>query len=362
MKIAFLGDIALFGRASLTQNPNGRGYFDEVERLLSEYDYVVGNLESPFSAKKKKWGAKSAFLCSDVENVKVLKYLHVDAVTLANNHMFDYGCEAFNLTIKLLEQNGIAWFGANGKEHLMEYDGSKLCFSGFCCYSTNPQGCVVHGDYGINEFDVRYVEQLINKYAEDGYLNICAVHAGIEHVNYPSLDTIAVAKKLSNKYPIIYYGHHPHVAQPVLMENASLIAYSLGNFCFDNVYANPTDKFPLVELSEDNRSSFILSVTVEHNKIENFEIVPIYIGIDRIHVGKGVNKHNLDMFLKNMLSMEPKEYENMRDRKRLDWVKMHKSKRDFMWFLRRLRPRYIRLMVTNWQNARKYIKEVKSAL
>ena len=138
MKIAFLGDIALFGRASLTQNPNGRGYFDEVERFLSEYDYVVGNLESPFSAKKKKWGAKSAFLCSDVENVKVLKYLHVDAVTLANNHMFDYGSEGYETTKKLLEETGIEWFGAEGKELRVVNNGNKIAFLGYCCYSSNP--------------------------------------------------------------------------------------------------------------------------------------------------------------------------------------------------------------------------------
>ena len=93
MKIALLGDIALFGRASLSQNQKAELYFHSVAQCLERFDYVVANLESPFSSSHKKYGAKSAFLYSEPENIEILKQLHLNAVTIANNHMFDYGKE-----------------------------------------------------------------------------------------------------------------------------------------------------------------------------------------------------------------------------------------------------------------------------
>lgn len=65
MKIALLGDIALFGRMSMTENEELHDYFLDISDYLSCFDYVVGNLETPFSIAKKTNGAKSAFICSN---------------------------------------------------------------------------------------------------------------------------------------------------------------------------------------------------------------------------------------------------------------------------------------------------------
>ena len=65
MKIALLGDIALFGKGSIDKNPKAKEYFQEIADHLATYDYVVGNLETPFSIKKKTCGAKSAYICSN---------------------------------------------------------------------------------------------------------------------------------------------------------------------------------------------------------------------------------------------------------------------------------------------------------
>ena len=88
MKIALLGDVAFFGAFSSMDEKSISRNFKEVEPYLSKFDYVVGNLESPFSFYKKKYGAKSAYLCADKEAVKALKFLHVSAVNLANNHIY----------------------------------------------------------------------------------------------------------------------------------------------------------------------------------------------------------------------------------------------------------------------------------
>lgn len=53
MKIAFLGDIALIGKYDITKNPNVKDRLKELSAKLSEYDYVIGNLESPLTNKDK---------------------------------------------------------------------------------------------------------------------------------------------------------------------------------------------------------------------------------------------------------------------------------------------------------------------
>ena len=362
MKIALLGDIALIGTYSLYNNSKLTQTGWGVERILSECDYVVGNLETPFSYKRKPYGAKSAYLCTEPENIELLKMLGVNAVTLANNHMFDYGKEGYELTKQLLDEAGIEWFGAEGKELKMNILGNKLAFSGWCCYSTNPQGCVKNGNYGINEFDVEEAIKVLKHNANEGWLNIAAVHAGIEHVNYPSLDTIKLADKLSETGPMIYYGHHPHVSQSVERKGNSLIAYSLGNFCFDDTYAHRGDAEPIVKLSESNRESFILKVTIEDNVIKNYEIIPIYIGQHGIETGKGITQEVLDGWQDKMHTLSDDDYQHMRQAQRNEWVRERKARRGIGWLLSHLRPRYAKLFVTNHLNAKKYAVHVSGQL
>jgi poly-gamma-glutamate synthesis protein (capsule biosynthesis protein) len=110
MKIALIGDIGFFGKHSLRTNENIYEYFEDVRKHLEQFDYVVGNLELPFLEKGKPFGAKSVNLKSVPENVKLLKHLNINVVTLANNHMFDFGQQGVDSTIELLEKNNISYW------------------------------------------------------------------------------------------------------------------------------------------------------------------------------------------------------------------------------------------------------------
>lgn len=358
MKLALLGDIALFGNLSIKNNSRVLDYFKDVESYLSTVDLVVGNLETPFSIKKKTHGAKSAFLCTDPENIIVLKYLHLGIVNLANNHTYDYGREGLEVTKQILLANGIDFFGVDGKEVLYENDDCKLAFTGYCCYSSGPYGCVKYGKPGINEYDLGTVQRNIKKYKNEGeYINVVSVHSGTEHVNYPSTDTIKAAKLLSNQGSLIYYGHHPHVAQGVEFSKDALIAYSLGNFCFDDVYSSSSSK-PTVELSENNRSSFILEICIEKNKVTSYRIVPIYIGKDSLILGKGATGEVVKGFTDKIHSMNEADYTAFRNDLIRSYTSDRKSKRGCMWYIRRLRPRYVIRILNIKVRTKKYRNKV----
>lgn len=358
MKIALLGDIALFGKMSVTENPKVSDYFAEVAGYLGKFDYVVGNLETPFSVEKKSHGAKSAYICSDVVNIETLKQLHINAVTLANNHMFDFGTEGYETTKTVLEEAGIEFFGTEGIELKKEICGKKLAFSGYCCYSSNPLQCVPAGDFGVNAYNLQQVADTIKRNHDEGFLNIVAVHAGLEHVNYPSIDHITAARMLADVCPYVYYGHHPHVIQGVEKHGGSLIAHSLGNFCFDDVYSTVSSKTPLITLTENNRTGMILELTIEDNEIIGWHEQLIYIGKDGIVL---IQDHpNILEDYNNALShCDGEDYTNMRNEILAKHISERKAMRNMQWYFKRLRPKYVKLMFDNKKNIKLYNNNIK---
>lgn len=355
MKLALLGDIALFGCCTTSE------YFKGLSDYLSGFDYVVGNLETPFSKKKKTNGAKSAYICAEPSSVSILKQLHINAVTLANNHMFDYGVEGYELTKNLLDEAGIKWFGSEGKELWVEIQGNKLSFAGFCCYSTNPLKCVPYGDYGVNAYNIEKAKSFLSKTNASGYLPILAVHAGLEHVNYPSIDHVRAARQLAEVGNYVYYGHHPHVIQGVEEYEGSLIAHSLGNFCFDDVYAGAKDKVPLVELTENNRTGMVLELIIDEGKVVSWKEQVVHIGKN----GEGLHliepPHSISGYNKELVICEKRVDEYSAQRKAVldERIAERKAMRNLWWFLKRLRPRYFRLVMDMKKNVRLYNENVK---
>lgn len=360
MKIALLGDIALFGKMSVTENAHVSDCFSVVADYLKDFDYVVGNLETPFSVEKKHNGAKSAYICSDIDNVVTLRQLHINAVNLANNHMFDYGMEGYEITKRVLKEYKIEYFGAEGKELKIEFEENKIAFSGFCCYSSNPLQCVPYGEYGVNAYNVEQVSKVISQNNKQGFLNIVAVHAGLEHVNYPSVDHIRIARKLAVSVPYVYYGHHPHVIQGVENYNGSLIAHSLGNFCFDDIYTEASATTPLVTLTENNRKGVILALDIKNNKIVSWQEQVIYIGKNG-KLSLDNNDESLRIYNDALINceMQLENYIAKRNEILSDRISERKSMRNLRWYLKRLRPKYMKLIIDGRHNAKMYNANVK---
>ena len=359
MKLALLGDIALFGRMSVNTNPKLYEYFMDIADYLSHFDYVVGNLETPFSVVKKKHGAKSAFICSDVENVRTLKQLHIDAVCLANNHMFDFGSEGYETTKKVLKENCIDFFGTEGKELRIERDGCVLVFNGYCCYTSGPLKCVPFGEYGVNAYNLRTVEERIKRNEERGALNIVSVHAGLEHVNYPSIEHISAARKLAEKVDYVYYGHHPHVIQGAEKYKGSIIAYSLGNFCFDDIYTKASGNKPLITLTENNRHGAILELTIEKNRVINWSETVVHIEkgnkMKLVETYAPLNDYNNAI---TSCELDVQSYKAKRKAILDARITERKKSRNLIWYLKRLKPMYFQILMNAKKNTKEYNNNV----
>lgn len=333
MKIALLGDIALIGKYDLTINHNAMSSLKKISKILEQYDYVIGNLESPLTDETRTMVCKSMHLKSPVLNVELLKYLNLNAVSLANNHSYDYGRKAIEDTINLLKKNGIDYFGIDGKTILLE----NISISGFCCYSTNASGYKNNSSQkGVNALTYGEVIKQVKLDQKFDKLSLLSLHWGDEHTNYPRYDHIKFARYLTELNNIVISGHHPHVIQGVEQVDNSVIAYSQGNFCFDDCIAISGTGMNLKQ-NEENRESFILDVETHGSKVIKYECIGIR-DVDGEIILDSVEKKLSDISLVLHKIEDECEYQIMRAAQFLNpEFRMNKfGKKNMLWYLRRL--------------------------
>lgn len=361
MKLAFLGDLGLFGNFSLENNPNLFEYFSSLSSELKKYDHVIANLETPFTLNDKVIGGKSAYLKSHPENVKILKYLNIDYVSLANNHIYDYGEKGYQDTLSCLRDNGIKFFGVDGLTEEIIDNQNALSLHGYCCYSTNGKG-LIHNEKGVvNPLAYRTIEKYLESDQLEGKYSLMSIHWGQEHVHYPNWDHMQLVRGFSEKYNFLVHGHHPHVLQGIEKYNNSLIAYSLGNAIFDDVYTSKS-KQPLVSLTPANRSTGILEVEFEHNTIRNWNFIPYVFSSEQLSFDVDSSFTDNMRLWSNSLTDNKEEYVQRRNDILSSYYESRKQKRDFSWYLKRMSLNSINLLYSGYLNKLKYKHNVQDCI
>lgn len=353
MKIALLGDLGFFGKYTI-ENKSIKEYFKDVKKVLDEVDYVIGNLEVPLTSESIPKGSKSAYLKSNPKNVELLNYLNIKYVSLANNHIYDYGLRGYKDTKKILEKAEIKYFGIENKKEIIKQDKNNISLSGYCCYSTNSLGYLENNKYGINELNYEKVKRNMKEDHKNGLFNIVSFHIGEEHVHYPNYDHIKLARKLSDEIPYVFYGHHPHVLQGIEKYKDSLHLYSLGNFCFDDVYTYKS-KNPLIKQNRANKESCIVILEIEKNCLLDYKVVPIHDNGDKITLGSKKIEDDIKEY-SGYLKVNEKQFKTKRNEIRSKFLNDRKRKRDLFWYLKRLNIKSYFILKDLKMNQNKYNK------
>lgn len=355
MKVAFLGDIALVGQFDSTVTCNVEARIQYLRDILSKYDYVVANLESPLTHRKWTLIPKSMHLRSDTSCVKVLKMLGVNAVTLANNHIYDFGRYGLQETVYSLEQEGIKWFGIDNRSLLETIKGERLSFSGFCCLSTNGYGYQNKiGGKGVNILTKENLVRQLKFDSKNNAISIFSLHWGMEHTNYPNIEHVKLIECVSRNNPIIIHGHHPHQIQGIKRNEQSIIAYSLGNALFDK-HSSINGKFD-VDLNDENRKSFVLSVEIMNGEIIGYDVDGFYIGYE------GIEPYNIVPEIRevskslNLITTDRKAYQDMRKMQYEGVLKSKFGEHDIKWLKSRLTYYSIGAKITSIIREIKYNK------
>ena len=102
--ILLCGDLILAGRPSDWINFNRSPYSDELDNFVVNSDLVFANLELPFSNFYKPMPTRPTHKVP-METADRLNRFHLDVVSLANNHILDWGREGLQVTFEKLNQS-----------------------------------------------------------------------------------------------------------------------------------------------------------------------------------------------------------------------------------------------------------------
>ncbi len=262
-----VGDIILDRGVELNIKKNGNGDFRfpflRIADDLKEADILFGNLEGLISDQGENVGSIYSFRANP-EAIEGLKYAGFDVLSLANNHMLDYGRDALEDTFKRLKEAGIDYVGAGLNEQeaysplIKEVKETKIAFLAYT--DLGPESWKATNEYSgmawINEEDMERVKKDIEKAKEESDILIISLHSGKEYSTTPSSFQSYFFKACIDAGADMGIGHHPHVVQDVEKYGDGWIAYSLGNFVFDQGF------------SEETMESCLLRITIKDKKIE----------------------------------------------------------------------------------------------
>jgi poly-gamma-glutamate synthesis protein (capsule biosynthesis protein) len=236
VKLIAVGDIFLGRLVDEVISQNGPDFLFERIKQYLKGDIVFANLETPLSFRGVPNTNKSCILLFKGNPIvaDALKRAGFNILSLANNHIFDYGFEGFKDTIDILNKTSITHVGVgcNLEESrlvkIIEVKGVKI---GFLAYSYSYHAGLYKP--GCAPMTMKVIESDIRKAKSKVDILVVSFHNGIEFSHYPTLNMRKIAKKAVDSGAHLVLGHHPHTIQGIERYNKAVIVYSLGNFVFD---------------------------------------------------------------------------------------------------------------------------------
>lgn len=252
--LIFVGDIMLSRNIGKRMENFGDWEFPfrKVKKYLSSADFTFANLESPISDRGSNQGSIWSFR-ADPQSVVGLQAAGVDAVSLANNHIWDWGKDALLDTISNLEGAGIATLGVGENKkmanagRIFKVNGTKI---GFLAYTDlYPEGLTATEEGpGVSDWSRDQILSDIKRLQSESDLIFVSWHSGTEYEKNPDPQQKETYKWLIAAGVDLVIGHHPHVIQPVEEYGNGWIAYSLGNFIFDQYFSKETMEGMVLEV------------------------------------------------------------------------------------------------------------------
>ncbi len=247
--VALAGDTML-GRnvgERLAADPSRPLFSDEVRSITNEADLFVLNLECAISDRGERWPDpdKPFFFRAPPCATEVLRDLGVDGVTLANNHLLDYGPIALRDTIDHLDRAGIAHAGAGADADAaiapMTVQHGDTAIAIISVADHPPDFAATPDRPGTAYVDLRsgvpgWLTEQIGSLAADPDVDIVIVspHWGPNMVPTPRPHVVAAAREFVAAGATLVAGHSAHVFHGV----AGSVLYDLGDFV-DDYAINP---------------------------------------------------------------------------------------------------------------------------
>jgi len=243
ISIAAVGDMMLgtsYPNSSTLPPDSGLNSFNYVAEHLKSADVTFGNLEGTLldggqpAHYKLHLKSKAWLFRMPVKYGTIFKSAGFDVLSIANNHIGDFGDAGRESTIKTLDSCGIKYAG------LLEYPSVEFEKNGikygFCAFAPNS--------HIVSIFDMKGAAKIIDDLKQRCDIVMVSFHGGAEGPEFEHVapagesyfserrgDLRAFAHNAIDNGADLVLGHGPHVSRAMEIYKDRLIAYSLGNLC-----------------------------------------------------------------------------------------------------------------------------------
>lgn len=268
MKILITGDYCPQNRvADCFENQCYDKVLQRVKPITEKADYSIVNFECVVSNGDESPIQKCGSLlrCSKT-GVEAIRWAGFDCVTLANNHIRDFGDSGIKNTIDECKKMCIDTVGGgmNLKEAsrilCKEIDGRRLAIINCCEHEFSISAEDKAGANPLNPVQQYYAIKEAKKVAD--YV-LVIVHGGHEHFQLPSPRMKETYRFFVDAGANAVINHHQHCFSGYEVYNGAPIFYGLGNFCFDK--GKPREK--------KWHEGIMVMLNLDNEEVE-FEIIP----------------------------------------------------------------------------------------
>lgn len=286
MKIALTGDVML-GRlvdryAIQNRSVRPEALWGDVLPIMSSADCRLMNLECVISSQGEEWHptTKAFHFRAQPRALEFLQAAKIDGVTLANNHVLDFGADALLDCLTLLDRAGIKRTGAGAALEealapaLFSLPEGRVAVVALTdnepeweAAGTKPGvNHVEYNERGLMESYRSRMVQVLSSARRQAELVIVSAHVG-SNWGAPSPAMRALAHDLLDMGVDLYWGHSNHTPQGIEFYKGKAILYSTGDFIDDY----------MVDNEERNDLSFLFMLEVEKNRIARITLHPTRI-------------------------------------------------------------------------------------
>lgn len=267
-KIVAVGDIMLgtnYPTKKTLPADDGDWLLKDADSIIRNASISFGNLEGTFldsGGTPKGAGANIYNFRQPTSYALILKSSGFDFLSIANNHINDFGKVGLSSTESVLKKNGFSFAGTNNAPYsIIEREGLKIGLVAFAPHS----GAISFLDQVKAANLVKDVKALCD-------ILIVSFHGGAEgasatHVtrekefffNQDRGNVYQFAHSMIDAGADVLLGHGPHVPRAIELYKNKIIAYSLGNFCTYGMFnlKGVSGYAPLFEFQVDGNGDFV---------------------------------------------------------------------------------------------------------
>ena len=236
MRLIICGDLCVTPQSyDFFNNADADGAFGDTLPLYASADRAIINVECAITESEnaiKKFGPN---LKAPLNTALTLKKAGFTNCNLANNHVFDFGCEGLKDTVNALTAQGLNYGGIgenyedSRKDSIIEVDGIKVAV---IAVNEHEYTYAIENRMGVRPFDEFETMHDIREAKKTADYVIVLYHGGKEYSHYPSPRLVKACREMVECGADTVLCQHSHCVGAYENYNGAHILYGQGNFHF----------------------------------------------------------------------------------------------------------------------------------